>query len=101
MKNDCVVILDGRVIRTSKNLRGMRDYARVAHVVKVESRMTERELGEVTVTYADGATCTAEFKSYHIMVDFIRNRRTWRNAEHVMHGPDMGYLTKPGIIAGS
>jgi hypothetical protein len=98
------IIKAGAIIRTSRNLRGMRDYARVSPVVRIQSgqRMGHEKDpgGIVIVTYADGAECRADFASYHIMVDWLRNRRTWRGADHRMHGPNLGYLTKPGTIAG-
>lgn len=96
------IIKNGQIIRTSKNLRGMRDYARVSPVVRIESSpvLGHDVRGTFRVIYADGAESRANFASYNIMIDFIRNRRTWRSAKHVMQGPDMGYLTKPGIIAG-
>ena len=101
------IIKAGRIIRTSKNLRAMRDYARVSPVVRIESCDVGamqpdgcRYNGTVRVMYADGAESRANFTSYHVMIDWIRNRRSWRSAKHIMQGPDVGYLTKPGIIAG-
>lgn len=96
------VIKNGQVIHTSKNLRGMLDYARVHQVAWIESCQIGPNKGQGTmrVIYSDGAESRANFASYHVMIDWIRNRRTWRTAKHVMQGPDIGYLTKPGIIAG-
>lgn len=94
---------DGFTIRTSKNLRGMRDYARVSPVaiVKTERDPANNVRGVLRVQYANGNYSIASFASYHIMVDFLRNRRSWRSAKHVMKNEDMGYLTKPGTIAGT
>ncbi len=93
----------GDVLRVSKNLRGMRDYARTSHPVRVElkkgdSGSTER--GLLSLTYADGATCRASFASYHIMVDHVRKSRFMRGADVVFmpDSPDVGYLTRPGIL---
>ena len=98
------ITLNGSVIRRSRNLRGMRDYARTSPVVKIETRKRRGHendpAGVMLVTYANGATSQAEFNSHAIMIDWIRDRRTWRGAETVHHDGDMGYLTKPGIIAG-
>lgn len=91
----------GSIIRTSKNLRGMRDYARVSPVCRVELTPFGVCNGRLRVFYQDGAECKANFASFHIMVDFVRNRRTWRGAKIVNYGENMGYFTKPGIIAGS
>lgn len=93
------IIKEGRTIRKSQNLRGMLDYARVSPVVRVESSRVGKVSGVLHVVYKDGAESSAKFRSYHIMIDFIRNRRTWKTALHIMHGGDVGYLTKPGIIA--
>lgn len=97
-----VVAKDGRIVAMSKNLRGMRDFARksrVDHVVTCrDPRNTAR--GLLTVIYADGSQCVASFASFHIMIDFVRNRRSWRGATFDHKDGDMGYLTKPGIIGG-
>ena len=108
METGVRIVKNGKIIRKSKNLRAMRDYARISPVVRVEScdigemdnRYNCRYNGTIRVIYADGAESRAQFISYHIMIDWIRNRRSWKNAVHIMQGPDIGYLTKPGIIAG-
>jgi hypothetical protein len=94
--------LNGAVIRQSRNLRGMVDYARVSPVVEVLAVKDPRNSyrGLLTVTYANGATSSASFACYHVMVDWVRNRRTWRDASFSIE-ENMGYLTKPGIIAGA
>tara|TARA_R110000868_G_scaffold82690_2_gene233395 strand:- start:2561 stop:2857 length:297 start_codon:yes stop_codon:yes gene_type:complete len=89
---------NGQIVRKSKNLRGMRDYARVSPVKRVELTPQGKVNGRLRVIYDDGAVTSAHFASFHIMVDFVRNRRTWRCAEIVNYGENMGYLTKPGII---
>ncbi len=93
----------GQVIRKSRNLRAMRDYARVSPVVAV---ITDKDPGNAVrgvllVEYADGAESRASFASHSIMIDWVRNRRTWRGARINHLGGDMGYLTKPGRIAGA
>ncbi|HDR9130795.1 TPA: hypothetical protein QDA91_001892 [Burkholderia vietnamiensis] len=95
------IMKGGRVIGASKNLRGMRDYARKSPVACVETLRSpaNRHNGQLTVTYADGAYCTAHFACYEIMIDWVRARRSWRQARHVMRDEDMGYLTAPGLIA--
>jgi len=95
------IIKDGKVIRTSRNLRGMRDYARVSSVVAVTTKRdpANKERGILKVRYQDGAYSVANFASHAIMIDFVRNRRSWRGATINHVDGDMGYLTKPGIIA--
>lgn len=85
---------DGFTIRKSRNLRGMRDYARVSPVTKIETRK-DGARGILRVEYANGNYSIASFCSYHIMIDWVRNRRSWRHAIHTMHDEDVGYLTKP------
>lgn len=97
------IVKNGAVIRTSKNLRGMRDYALtspVKHVLTYRDPAYPKR-GILAVEYMDGAACKASFASFHIMIDFVRNRRSWRRAEIIFMDGDMGYFTKPGIIAGS
>lgn len=100
-----VIDKTGTTVLTSKNLRGMRDYARVSPVVAVHCRKRKAHdkdpAGLLTVHYKDGCTSSAVFNSHAIMIDFVRNRRSWRSAVHVYHDGDMGYLTRPGIIAGA
>lgn len=90
-----------RVLRVSRNLRGLRDYARTSPVACVITRRdsSNPHNGALTVVYKNGALGRAHFASYSIMVDFVRNRRTWRSAEFRFIDGDMGYLTKPGPIA--
>lgn len=91
----------GELIRKSKNLRGMLEYARISKVSRVELSPAGKLNGRLRVVYANGATSSAHFASYHIMVDWVRNRRSWRGAEFFYYGGEVGYLTKPGIIAGN
>ena len=91
---------NGQIIHRSKNLRGMLDYARISPVIRAELTPVGKVNGRLRVIYADGASSSAHFASYHIAVDFVRNRRSWKKAEIFYYGGDMGYLTKPGVIAG-
>lgn len=79
----------------------MRDYARVSPVVRVSGKRdgSNPYNGRLTVEYANGARSHAFFSSYHIMVDWVRNRRSWRGAEITLQ-ENVGYITKPGLIAG-
>lgn len=91
-----------RILSYSRNLRSMRDYARRSPVVCVISRKDpENETrGVLHIVYANGAICRASFASHSIMIDFVRNRRSWRGAELRHLSGHMGYLTMPGYIAG-
>ena len=95
----CIINPKNEVIRTSRNLRAMRDYARVSPVRSVRLEKDGACRGLLWVSYVDGCRSGASFASYHIMVDWVRARRSWRGAIITMP-ENMGYLTKPGIIAG-
>lgn len=90
----------GQIIRTSRNLRGLLDYGRISKPARIELSPIGKVNGRLRVIFSDGATSSAHFASYHIMVDWVRKRRTWRKAEFFYYGGNVGYLTKPGIIAG-
>lgn len=97
------VTYQGATVKRSRNLRGLLDYGRKSNPVKVETRKDPRvpEGADLRVTYADGATGHAHFRSHGICIDWVRNRRAWRGAEFIHHDGEIGYLTKPGIIAGA
>lgn len=100
METGTNIVKNGKIIHTSKNLWGILDYARKSPVVRIESCRIGDVSGTVRVLYKDGAESRANFRSYHIMIDWIRNRKSWKTVKHVMQDENIGYLTKPGIIAG-
>ena len=95
--------LTGPAHHVSRNLRGLVDYARRAPVVCVLTRRDPQcpVRGELRVIFADGAIGEESFASHSIMIDWVRNRRTWRRAAMRHLDGDMGYLTRPGRIAGA
>jgi hypothetical protein len=99
------IIKQGLTVSTSRNLRGLRDYARKPGqgVARIETRKTPGlpVTGELRITYADGAHGFAFFCSHCILIDWVRNRRKWCNVETIHHDGELGYLTKPGKIAGN
>jgi hypothetical protein len=98
------IMKEGACVARSRNLRGILDYARRSPVAHIETSMGydgSPVRGLVLVKYADGAHCLTDFASYHIMIDWLRGRRSWRGATWTHRGEDMGYLTQPGIIAGT
>lgn len=104
MNYSTTVYLAGVPVRSSRNLRGARDYARVSPVARADCEKRNAHdndpAGILYITYANGATCAADFSSYRIMVDFVRTRRSWKGAAIRYLGGDVGYLTRPGLIAG-
>jgi hypothetical protein len=77
------ISLGGRIIRKSKNLRGMRDYARIARVVRVFANPCPKNTynGKLQVVYANGAVSCAHFADYTCMLEWLANRRSWRTAK--------------------
>jgi len=92
---------NGQIIRHSKNLRGIVDYARISKPLRVELTPINKSNGRLRVIFADGASTSAHFASYHIMIDWVRNRRSWDKKNVFIYGDDIGYLTKPGLIGGA
>lgn len=91
------------VVRVSKNLRGLLDHARADRVACIITRKDFENpcRGELTVVYRSGTIGRASFCSHSILIDWMRRRRTWRQAEIRHVDGDMGYLTKPGKIVGA
>lgn len=99
-------LADTKPHHVSRNLRGLVDYARKYRVVCI---ITRKEMtadtyarGELRVVFSDGGIGDASFASFEIMIDWVRNRRTWRERGAVVRNIDtpMGYLTQPGTLAG-
>ncbi len=92
----------GEIVMASRNLACTGRYARrspVAFVVSMKDPNNHCR-GLMQVGFLDGCICTASFASYHIMIDWIRERRMFRDVTHHRMHEDIGYLTKPGLIAG-
>ncbi len=92
----------GEIVMASKNLACIGRYARrspVAFVVSMKDPDNQCR-GLLQVGFLDGCICTASFASYHIMIDWLRGRRMFRNVTHHRMHADMGYLTKPGLNVG-
>jgi hypothetical protein len=90
----------GVVVSRSKNLRGLTAYAPRAIKIHTVRDPANDCRGILTVTYSDGAKGYASFASHNILIDWVRSRRSWRDAKIVHASGEMGYLTRPGTIAG-
>jgi hypothetical protein len=83
---DTVKIRDasGRVIHTSRNLRGILDYSRGRCVIveRVDLfPLKHSEGGTMGITWNTGATCITDFASYRVMVEWAKARRCFKGAE--------------------
>lgn len=91
------IIKAGRIIRTSRNLRGVLDYARVSPVVRVETCRVANDEGTMRVFFKDGAECRCNFASHAVMTAWLKARRTWASAKHVSYAGEAD--AKKDIVA--
>lgn len=81
---------EGRVVRRSRNLRGLLEHVRLHAVDRVGlSRNRERNAfggmgGVLRVHFANGDHCTTDFASYDVMREWVTKRRNLRGVS-VMH----------------
>lgn len=89
-------------VRVSRNLRGLRDYASRHFPLAVITRKDPENQyrGVLHVVYPSGYIGRASFACHSIMIDFVRNRRSWKGAEFRHLDGELGYFTRPGTIAG-
>ena len=80
---------NGRIVRKSKNLRGILDYSRSCSVVRVELTKLPDDAGSMLVIFHNGATSRANFASFSIMQRWVDSRRSW-NCEIVDYSIQLG-----------
>lgn len=70
----------GRVIRRSRNLRGVLDYARAVSGVQSVVVACDHRAGVYPLAFRffDGSTCEAPFADWRVAADFLLRRRSWR-----------------------
>jgi len=84
------IVKDGGTVATSRNLRGILDYAREHGVVRVYvhlSSITAKVL--VLFVFADGARSMTEWASFGVACDWIVARRSWDLSLHHEFTPNM------------
>lgn len=71
------IVKRGKVVSSSRNLRGLMEYHRKkAPVVKSSVGRKDKEGGAIVkVKFADQAHCETEFASHRIAKDWIKSRR--------------------------
>lgn len=82
--NDRMVIIDknGKIIRSSKNLRGIRDYISEAYKthsdypVKIDASHFE-DGALLSILFNSGISCHTEFASFEVLTGFTL--KNWRN----------------------
>ena len=72
------IILNGEVVKRSRNLRGVLDYARTQPVLKCEIDRVEKRGGyTVKFTFYNGATEESSWASDVCALDWCYSRRSW------------------------
>ena len=92
---------DSRTVSSTRNLRGLLDYARKSPVVRVAVRETLGGGGELTVTYENGASGHSHFASYIVACHWVLARRSWgMTGEEVASGHEGARVTRYRPAAG-
>lgn len=77
------IILNGQIVATSKNLSGVLNYARKHQITRVETCKFAELKGSLRVFYSNGAECRTLFESHNVMLQWVKARRIFKNAEIV------------------
>lgn len=88
---------EGRTISNSRSMRGLLDYARrKSPAVRAAVRETRLGGGELTVTYADGASGHAHFASYGVACSWVTACRSlgMDSREEVASGHEGARVTR-------
>lgn len=70
--------INNKVVRRSKNLRGIRDYARTSRVLRISVNDDGMGGGVLRVTYYAGETVRANFASIEVLHTWVRR---WYSAQ--------------------
>lgn len=81
------ISLDGCIIRKSRNLRGMREYASVSTVSRVTANPFLGGGGQLIVMYYNGAICQTDFLDYTALLEFLFSRISWFTASWHIAAP--------------
>ena len=77
---------DGNIIRRSKNLRGVLEYARTHIISKIGADRIGKEEGKLMVLFHDGASYETNFASFGALKQWIRARRGWYGLPLTVNG---------------
>lgn len=72
----------GSVVARSQNLRGILDYSRDNALERLDVFGPNKQGGgTLGVTWANGATCLADFADHGVLVRWVKARRVFRGVE--------------------
>lgn len=83
---------DMRIVRTSRNLRGILDHARRTPVRQVNVCDAIDGGALITVFYSNGDHCTTDFASRSVCEQWVKSRRSWGLVARDVTGGVVRYL---------
>lgn len=85
---------DGRVVRRSRNLRGLREHAAKQPVRTVALGTLPDGRGRLLVVFANGDRCEETFACPAALRQFVQNWRKAHGAQLLVEGEDEGALER-------
>ncbi len=94
-----VIERDGLVVARSRNLRGLRDYARrhgtwIKRVYLMRRGYPNGMMAGFKVRFGDGAYFRSQWGSYKVLQLWVRNWRTAYGAELLVNNNDCGVVSR-------
>jgi hypothetical protein len=71
------IVKQGKVVSRSRNLRGIKTYARRSPVERVNVIGKDKCGALLYVQFEDGAECRAVFESFGVCSAWVKARRSW------------------------
>ena len=71
------IVLQGEIISSSKNLRGVLTYARKHGVTSLGFCMTSDYGADIAFSFGNGARCQVHFQSFNVCQRWVRARKSW------------------------
>jgi hypothetical protein len=84
--------VEGKPISTSRNLRGIQEFARKHAVDIVNISALPDGAGTLTIFFSGGYSVTARFNSFTVLESWVRARRNFRGAGYNVNGAGCGLL---------
>ena len=87
----------GKVISSSKNLRGLIAHAGKITVEEVDIREYNAGEGQLYVCFVNNDYCVTDFASFSVLKDWIQSRRGLQDAFFYVNGDYKGTLDKNNV----
>ena len=76
----------GKVVRRSRNLRGILDHGRAAGIQSATGELLPHGRGRLRVRFGDGSTAEAQFASFTVLEHWLHSRRSWSGCRRISDG---------------